>query len=94
MEPLNVGVGTMPVIALEKYAYQPTNFLGTWGAGRALLSIFVSFQGETTTVRITAHFAGFENNVSNSWIEWPTRGVMENLLLDRIAKDISVASPR
>jgi hypothetical protein len=72
------------------YAHRPPNILGTWDAGRAVLSIFVNSRGSSTTVRITAHFAGFEANVTHSWMEWPTKGVLENVLLDRIAKDIGV----
>jgi hypothetical protein len=87
-EPLNVGTGMMSEIVLKKYAYRPPNLLGTWGAGRAVLSFYANSQGSSTTVRITAHFAGFEDNVTHSWMEWPTRGVLENMLLDLIAKDI------
>jgi hypothetical protein len=60
-----------------------------WGRGMwAILSILAKSQGFSTTVQITAHFTGSENNVTHSWIEWPTKGVLENVLLDRIAKDI------
>jgi hypothetical protein len=87
-EPLNVGRGLMSEIVLKKYAHRPPNILGTWDAGRALLSIFAYSHGSSTTVRITAHFTGFEANVTHSWMEWPTRGVLENMLLDLFAKDI------
>ncbi len=89
-EPLKVGAGLMSEMVLKKYAHRPTNFLGTWDAGRAVLSFFANSQGSSTTVRITAHFAGFETNVIHSWMEWPTKGVLENELLDRIAKDLQV----
>jgi hypothetical protein len=89
-EPLNMGAGLMSEIVLKKYAHRPPNILGTWDAGRALLSIFANSKGSSTTLRITAHFAGFEANVTHSWMEWPTRGVLENMLLDLIAKDIGV----
>jgi hypothetical protein len=56
--------------------------LGTWDAGRALLSFFANSRGSSTTVRITAHFSGFENDVTHSWMEWPMKGVLENVLLD------------
>jgi len=86
--PLKVGTGLMSEMVLKEYAHRPTNILGTWDAGRAVLTILAKSQGSSTTVRITAHFTGFENNVAHSWIEWPTKGALENVLLDRIAKDI------
>ena len=87
--PLSVGTGLMSEMVLKEYAHRPPNILGTWDAGRALLSFFANSQGSSTTVRITAHFSGFENNVTHSWMEWPTKGVLENVLLDRIAKDLT-----
>ena len=89
--PLKVGTGLMSEIVLKEYAHRPQNILGTWDRGRAVLSISAQSQGSSTTVRITAHFTGFENNVTHSWIEWPSKGVLENLLLDRIAKDLGVS---
>jgi hypothetical protein len=86
--PLKVGAGLMSEIVLKEYAHRPTNVLGTWDAGRVVLSFLAKSQGSSTTVWITAHFTGFENNVAHSWIEWPTKGALENVLLDRIAKDI------
>src|SRR6516225_11512188 len=86
--PLKVGSGLMSEIVLKEYAHRPPNILGTWDRGRAVLSISANSQGSSTTVRITAHFWGFENNITHSWIEWPTKGVLENVLLDRIAKDL------
>jgi hypothetical protein len=91
-EPLNVGRGLMSEMVLKVYAHRPRNILGTWNAGRAVLSIFANSRGSSTMVRITARFAGFEENVTHSWMEWPTSGVLENMLLDRIAKDIGVPS--
>jgi hypothetical protein len=82
--------GLMSEILLKKYAYRPQNILGTWDAGKALLSFFANSQGSSTTVRISARFAGFESNVIRSWVEWPTKGVLENYLLDRIAEDLGV----
>lgn len=89
--PLKVGTGLMSEIVLKEYAHRPRNILGTWDRGRAVLSISAKAQGSFTTVRITAHFTGFENYVTHSWMEWPTKGVLENVLLDRIAKDLGVA---
>ena len=83
------GTGLMSEMVLKEYAHRPPNILGTWDAGRALLSFFANSQASSTTVRITAHFSGFENNVTHSWMEWPTKGVLENVLLDRIAKRLT-----
>ena len=91
--PLKVGAGLISEVVLKEYAHRPPNIVGTWDAGRAVLSIFANSQGSSTTVRITAHFSGFENNVTHSWMEWPTKGVLENALLDRIAKDLGVQPP-
>jgi hypothetical protein len=88
--PLRMGGGLMSEMVLKEYAHRPPNILGTWDAGRAVLSFSANSQGSSTTVRITAHFTGFENNVTHSWMEWPTKGVLENVLLDRIAKDLGV----
>ncbi len=87
--PLNAGTGLLSEMVLKEYAHRPPNIVGTWDAGRALLAFFANSQGSSTTVRITAHFSGFENNVTHSWMEWPTKGVLENVLLDRIAKDLT-----
>jgi len=86
----DMSTGLMTEILLKKYAYRPQNIMGTWDAGKALLSFFANSQGSSTTVRITARFAGFESNVIRSWVEWPTKGVLENYLLDRIAEDLGV----
>src|SRR5262249_50692948 len=66
--PLKVGAGLMSEMVLKEYAHRPPNILGTWDAGRAVLSFLVNSQGSSTTVRITAHFAGFENNITHSWM--------------------------
>jgi hypothetical protein len=86
--PLKVSSGLMSEIVLKEYAHRPQNILGSWDAGRAVLSIFAKSQNSSTMVQITAHFMGFESNVARSWVEWPTKGVLENFLLDRIAKDL------
>lgn len=85
-----VGTGLMSEMVLKVYAHRPPNILGRWDAGRVLLSFFANSQGSSTTVRITAHFAGFETNAIHSWMEWPSRGVLENFLLDRIAQDLGI----
>jgi hypothetical protein len=89
---LRVGSGLMSEIVLKEYAQRPSNIVGTWDGGRAVLSIFAHSQGSFTTVQITARFAGFENNVTHSWMEWPSKGVLENVLLDHISKALESGS--
>lgn len=89
-EPLRVGSGLTSEMVLKEYAHRPRNILGTWDAGRAVLSFLATPKGSSTTVRITAYFTGFENNVTHSWMEWDTKGVLENFLLDRIANNLGV----
>jgi len=69
--PLKVGTGLMSEMVLKEYAHRPTNILGTWDAGRAVLSILAKSQGSSTTVQITAHFrARHEISVSNISCIW------------------------
>jgi hypothetical protein len=91
-EPLKMGSGLMSEILLKLYAHRPSNILGTWDDGRTVLSFLATSKGSSTTVHITARFTGFESNVTHSWMEWPTRGVLENFLLDRIANDLGAPS--
>jgi hypothetical protein len=91
-EPLKMGSGLMSEILLKLYAHRPSKFLGTWDDGRTVLSFLATSKGSSTTVRITARFTGFESNVTHSWMEWPTRGVLENFLLDHIANDLGAPS--
>jgi hypothetical protein len=86
--PLRTGSGLMSEVLLKEYAHRPRNIVGTWDAGRVVLSIFAKPQGSSTNVRIVARFTGLETNVAHAWVEWPTKGVLENFLLDRIAKEI------
>ena len=90
--PLNVSNGLMSEMVLKMYAHRPSNILGTWDDGRTVLSFLATSKGSSTTVRITARFTGFESNITHSWMEWPTRGVLENFLLDRIANDLGAPS--
>ena len=32
------------------------------------------------------------NIITHSWMEWPTKGVLESFLLDRIANDLGAPS--
>jgi hypothetical protein len=91
-EPLRLGSGLMSEILLKLYAHRPSNVVGTWDDARAVLSFSATSKGSSTTVRITARFTGFESNVTHSWIEWPTKGVLENFLLDRIANYLEAPS--
>ncbi len=91
-EPFAIGSGFLAQNALQQYAYQPPNLLGTWGAGRGELSILVMRKGEKTSVRVTGRFEGFENNVSHSWMAWPTKGVLENAILKRLGEMLGQSS--
>ncbi len=91
-EPLKMGSGLMSEILLKLYAQRPSNFLGTWDDGRIVLSFLATSKGSWTTVVITARFTGFENNIRHSWMEWPTKGVLENFLLDQMANDLGAPS--
>jgi hypothetical protein len=66
----------------------PPNLVGTWNGGRAPISVYAAAVGKGTMVRVTAKFAGFEDNVSHEWMEWPTKGVLENEILNRIETDL------
>ena len=90
--PLKLSSGLMSETLLKLYAHRPSNIVGRWDDGRTILSFLATSKGSSTTVRITARFTGFENNVTHSWMEWPTRGVLENFLLDQIANDLGAPS--
>ena len=91
-EPLKMSSGLMSETLLKLYARRPSNILGTWDDARTVLSFLATSKGSSTTVRITARFTGFESSVTHSWMEWPTKGVLENFLLDRIANDLGAPS--
>ena len=91
-EPLKMSSGLMSETLLKLYARRPSNILGTWDDARTVLSFLATAKGSSTTVHITARFTGFESSVTHSWIEWPSRGVLENFLLDRIANDLGAPS--
>jgi hypothetical protein len=92
LEPVSISSSGFAQLGLEKYAYAPPNLLGTWSLGRALISVYAASAGKGTMVRVTAKFAGFEDNVTHEWMEWPTKGVLENTILDRIANDLGTHS--
>lgn len=72
---------------LKQYAYSPGIILGTYNNAQCSLTVFVSKSDETnTSVRVTARFQGFENNVTQSWQTWQSNGVMENQFLDKIGQ--------
>jgi hypothetical protein len=85
-EEFNVGSGILTPNSLKQFAYEPPSFLGTWSEGRGSVTFFVTRHGELTNVRVTGRFAGFENNATHSWMEWPTKGTLENSILDRIGQ--------
>src|SRR5215469_4152109 len=91
-EPLKMSSGLMSETLLKLYARRPSNILGTWDDARTVLSFLATSKGSSTTVRITARFTGFESSVTHSWMEWPTKGVLESFLLDRIANDLAAPS--
>lgn len=72
---------------LQQYAYEPKAFLATYtGGARGSLTFFVnSNDGANTTVRATARFEGFEDNVSKSWQPWQSNGALEQKYLNKIA---------
>jgi hypothetical protein len=77
---------------LQRYAYEPRAFLATWtGGARGNLTFYVSSPDATkTTIRVTARFEGFEDNVSKSWHPWQSNGVLENQYLDKISRAIGL----
>lgn len=87
-EEFSIGSGIFSEIELKKVAHPPPSLLATYSAARASVSVFVTRHGESTNVHVTARFAGFENNLSHSWLEWPTNGVLENRILDQIGERI------
>ena len=77
---------------LEIYAYQPKAFLATWTGGtRGSLTFYVSSADPTnTTIRVTARFEAFEDNVSKSWHTWESNGVLENKYLGKVSRAIGL----
>lgn len=73
------------VSRIEEYGIKPSLFLPIWSQGRGRISVFVKQSESTTTVRIKGHFEGFESNVTQAWYVWPSTGVLEKELLDKIA---------
>jgi hypothetical protein len=49
--PLKVGSGLMSEMVLKEYAHRPTYILGTWDAGRVVLSILAKSQGSSSPDR-------------------------------------------
>ena len=90
-EEFAIGGGFMTQNALKQYAYEPPSFLGVWSEGRGSITFFVTRHGDVTNVRVTGRFAGFERNAAHAWMEWPTTGVMENRILDRIEQEVGGA---
>jgi hypothetical protein len=87
-EEFSIGSTGFTDIDLKNYAYQPPNLLGTWEGTRARLTFLVTPKGDRTNVRVTARFFGFDSVASKSWMEWPTKGVFENEMLDKIGRAV------
>lgn len=84
---VSMGSGFAGWNMLKQYAYEPKALLATWAGGaRCRLNFFVQgIDDQSTTVRVTGHFEGFEDNVSKSWHVWQSRGVLESSLLDKVS---------
>ena len=82
---LTLGTGFSAEDDLRHYAYSPGVILGTYNNAQCSLTVFVSKSDETSTnVRVTGRFQGYENNVTQSWQTWQSKGVMESQFLDKI----------
>jgi hypothetical protein len=78
---------TLPTLA--EYANEPSVFLSCWGSSRGRLAFYVQSVDQTnTTVRVTGHFEGFEYNTTKTWYVWPSRGVLENNILNAVATNL------
>jgi hypothetical protein len=74
---------------LKQYGVEPSIFLSIWYQNRARLSVYAKAQGETnTTVRVAAHFEGFEGNMTKNWYVWPSNGVLEQQIIERISSNL------
>lgn len=85
-EEFTIGSGILTPNAMKPFAYEPPSFLGTWSEGRGAVTFLVTRRGALTNVRVTARFAGFENNATHSWMAWPTKGTLESSILDQIGQ--------
>jgi hypothetical protein len=88
-QPMSLATGIMSGTELQKVAWEPPGAFSTWDGARCVLTFFVTSPDATnTTVRITARFAGFENNVTGSWHDWPSKGVLEDQYLNKISSSL------
>ena len=76
---------------IDEIAVRPSVFMSTWKSGRYLFNIFVkSISQKETSVKITSHIEGFENNINKDWIECYSKGVIEENLFKTIKSKITV----
>ena len=91
LETQMVGLGN----AAKDYAFPPSVFLGVWGETRGRLSLYLKSAGETNTiVRIKGHFEGFEFNVTHNWHVWPSKGVLEQTIMEKIESNARAEANR
>jgi len=86
---VTIGSGFGAEGALRRYGYSPGILLATWSGARASLSAFVKPVDEThTSVKIKAHFEGFEDNVTHGWQVWRSRALLEQQILDKVSASL------
>ena len=70
---------------IDGIAVRPGVFLGTWSQGRYSLTVFVArLADSTTSVKVTPHIEGFEDNVTRRWHVCPSLGVVESAVFDSV----------
>jgi hypothetical protein len=93
-QPFRLAHGDLAENVLQRYAYAPPTALATWSEARAVVTFDLTPHNGVTNVRVTAKISGFENNIARSWIDWPTRGTLEQLALTRIAQALAAPAKR
>ncbi|HEY1771287.1 MAG TPA: hypothetical protein VGG02_13630 [Chthoniobacterales bacterium] len=93
-QPFKLAHGELTENVLKRYAYPPPTALATWSDGRAVVTFDLMPHDGVTNVRARAKISGFENNIAQSWIDWPTRGTLEQLALTRIAQALAAPAKR
>jgi len=87
---LSLGTGFGGAMALQQYANEPKIPLATFlGGARSRISINVSrINKHKILVRVAGYFEGLDTNVMRRWYVWPSKGILEEQLLQRIANSI------
>jgi hypothetical protein len=93
-QPFRLAQGDLTENVLRRYAYAPPTALATWSEARGVVTFDLTPHNEVTNVRVRAKISGFENNIAQSWIDWPTRGTLEQLALTRIAQALAAPPKR